>query len=562
MDKNVHPVAAFLVVVISVLTIGVWLWASGEAKEYGGPAGLTVDPDGNLYIQVRHFLLEHDPDGSFVARHDLSALDVDILLGGTDFFANGDILLRRGPDTRSIGDTIRAYQRKTNQSSLVPDAPDTGLFRCSLDTVVCSTFGAEPIDFKATFSVFIDRSTDDVYISDSSRHLIRKYSADGIELSGPAGGFKFPNQLMLHEGTLLVADTNHHRIVSLDPSADDFGSELDSHLVVPTLAVGNDQRWPSHFTRVGDEWWVNNMMTGMNFGGIYVFDDRWQFQRMIVLPGDPDPISLIAFNDEILISDWYADTVHRVSPSGEVLGQFTSTGLAELREESDAARALYMLYAWLGVALGLFFAALLVIKGTDWAQRKAPPDDRPPSDDGEPIVLEPDPDNVKKLLANSRLARLILLPIAIGMPVLMFMVDDAKLQLNLLVGCVGFVAFYFVIDYTTRINTKTSIRIDDDRVILKNHKGDEVRSALTKVFYTDTIVFADTITVFLGQPQAPIYDKERTLGELAARLPATQRISALQMQKMMLAARHPTSIIAILALIALTVAAAFVYLES
>ena len=70
------------------------------------------------------------------------------------------------------------------------------------------------------------------------------------------------------------------------------------------------------------------------------------------------------------------------------------------------------------------------------------------------------------------------------------------------------------------------------------------------------------LDLLLGQPQAPIYDKERTLGELAARLPATQKISALQMQKKMLAARHPTSIIAILALIAVTAAAAFVYLES
>ena len=72
MDKNVHPVAAFFVGLISVVTLAGWFWATGEAKEYGGPAGLTVDPDGHLYIQIRSHLLEHDADGRFVTRHDLA----------------------------------------------------------------------------------------------------------------------------------------------------------------------------------------------------------------------------------------------------------------------------------------------------------------------------------------------------------------------------------------------------------------------------------------------------------------------------------------------------------
>lgn len=371
LNKNIHPLAACLVILISVVVTATWFWCAGKAKEYGGPAGLTTDPDGHLYIQIRNQLLEHDARGAFVARHDLSEFGVEVLLGGTAFFSNGDILLRRGPDTRTFFDTVRAYQRRTNRKSIVPDAPDTGLFRCNLDTKRCRVFGPEPIDFKSAFSVFIDRETDEVYISDSSRHLVRQYTSDGVEACDPEGGFKFPNQLMLHERNLLVADTNHHRIRAIRIVSDGFGTTQYTADVVPPQAKANDERWPSHFVRVGDTWWVNNMQTGMDYGGIYVFDDDWAFKREILLPGNADPISLIAFNGEVLISDWYGDRVHRISPDGVVLGDFRSRGLSEVLAESETQRGLFTLYAWLAVAIGIVLVVTVVIKGTDWTGETA-----------------------------------------------------------------------------------------------------------------------------------------------------------------------------------------------
>lgn len=365
MGKNIHPVAAFLIILISVVAIVVWFRSTGAAKEYGGPACLTLDPDGHLYIQIQNQLLEHDADGNFVARHDLSEFGVDLLLGGLAFFSNGDILMRRGPDTRTFYDTIRAYQRRTNKKSIVPDAPDTGLYRCNLDTKQCNVFGSEPIDFKSAFSVFIDRVTDDVYISDSSRHLVRKYTSDGLQAAEPVDGLKFPNQLMLYEQQLLIADTNHHRIRVVRPESDGFGTEYYDADVVPRQAKANDQSWPSHFVRVSDEWWVNNMKTGMNYGGIYVFDNDWRFKHEIALPGNADPISLIVYGGDVLISDWYGNRVHRVSTDGDVIGDFQSTGLIELLAEYNTERRMFMIFAWLAIAIGLVVIVIIVIKGTD-----------------------------------------------------------------------------------------------------------------------------------------------------------------------------------------------------
>ncbi len=366
MDKHIHPIAASAAVLICIAIFAIWFWSAAEAKNFGGPAGLTLDADGRLYIQIQNQLIEHDKNAGFAQRHDLAELGVDTLLGGTAFFADGDILLRRGPDTRSLWDTIRAYLRKENQKSLVPDAPNTGIYRCNLDKKRCDQFGHEPIDLKSAFSVFIDRESDDVFISDTSRHVVRKFTGEGMAAVEPIGGFRFPNHLMIHDGQLLVADTNHHRIRAIRIDSGEFGAESYASAVVPPVASDNEQSWPSHFARVNNEWWVINMTSAMNYGGIYAFDEAWRFTREIPLPRNADPISLVAFNGEILVSDWYGNRVHRLSTDGTALGDFQSYGLAEVLDEFASERRKFIFYAWAAVILGLLLLVIVVIKGTAW----------------------------------------------------------------------------------------------------------------------------------------------------------------------------------------------------
>ena len=157
MNANVNPVIAAWSSLSPSAGIGVWFWASGQAKEIGGPSELRVAPNGHLYIQMQNQLLEHDESGRFIARHDLSELGVDRVIGAVDFFSNGDILLRRGPDSRTLMENIRAFQRKTNTQTIMPATPNTGLARCSLHAKTCDNFGESAIDFKTAYGVFIDR---------------------------------------------------------------------------------------------------------------------------------------------------------------------------------------------------------------------------------------------------------------------------------------------------------------------------------------------------------------------------------------------------------------------
>ena len=403
--------------------------------------------------------------------------------------------------------------------------------------------------------MFIDRATDDVYISDSSRHLVRKYTRDGVEAAEPARGFKFPNQLMLHERYLLIADTNHHRIRVVRPESERFGVEYYNADVVPREAKANDQSWPSHFVRVGDKWWVNVMKTGMNYGGIYVFDAEWRFEREIPLPGKADPISLIGFNGEVLVSDWYGNRVHRISTDGEVLGDFQSQGLIEVLAESATQRRMFILYAWLAVAIGLVLVAMIVIKGTDWAPSKTPPDDRPPAPPEESILLEPNPENVEKLRSNIRMGRWLGVPLVIVVLYMMFLSDDVRMVVNLAFAGIGFFAVYLLVAWMTRVNTSTSIRFDGDRVTLRNHAGHQVRCPVSRVFFSDSVVTSDDIAIFLGQGNMPIYDRDAVLAELERRLPPSQRISPWAMQKKLIAMRHPIGWIAFITLAVLAVMA-------
>lgn len=362
MNSDVHPAIVAMVVMLTVIAIATWMWGSSMAASIGGPAELRSDPRGHHFIQIQDKLVEHDADGGYVKTHDLAAIDVELFLGTYAFFSDGDVLLRRGPDPRSFGDNVRAFQRRTNEQSLEPETLDSGLFRCDLATASCDRFGPDGIDFKAAHGIFIDWESDEVYITDTTRHLLRKYSADGSELAPAVGGFKFPNQLLRHSDELLVVNTNHHSVEKLSPRNSSFGDRIESINVVPDIAASQGQEWPSHFARIGSRWWVVNMQSNMNQGGLYVFDETWQFDSKIDLPGDADPISILPVGDEVWVSDWENDRVRRFTASGNALPDLESAGLETILSISRDERREYEMIRYSGIALIVFVLLALMVR--------------------------------------------------------------------------------------------------------------------------------------------------------------------------------------------------------
>lgn len=360
MNAKVHPAIVALVLLLTGLSVVLYAAGRGKALELGGPALLLVAPDGHLYVQIQNTLLEHDASGRFLRRHDLAAIGVEVLIGGVAFFADGDLLLRRGADPRSLTDKLRAFARKENRQPLDVTGPGMGLYRCRLEAADCEVFGDTAIDPRAGFSVFID--DDAVYLSDTSRHRLRRYSADGKPLAPPARGFRFPNQLAVVDGRLHVADTNNHRIAVVESGVEAFGRVIEAFDVVPEDAQRADHRWPAYFARVGRHWWVNNMNSAMEYGGIYIFDANWRYLRRADLPHKADPIQILPFGDDVLVSDWHNDRVHRLSVDGSLLDSFSSQGLDAIVGESQQRRFFYRALAYAGPALLALLFGLLFLR--------------------------------------------------------------------------------------------------------------------------------------------------------------------------------------------------------
>ncbi len=566
MDSKVHPLVAALVIAVAVVAIGLWVWGSGEAKKIGGPGQLIVTPSGHLYVQMQDTLLEHDEDGKFVARHELADIGAGGFPGGIGVFSNGDLLLRRGDDARSLLDDLRAYQRRTNEDSLDPESADAGLYRCSLERRQCETFGTTPIDFKATYHVAVDRQTDAVYVADTTRHLLRKFAADGEPLAAPAGRFRFPNRLRLIDDRLYVADTNNHRIVAVDPSDDAFGNEIASFDVVPSPADRAGHVWPSYFARVGDEWWVNLMRSGMNEGGIYVFDALWRYVRQVDLPVDADPIDLQVFNNAVLISDWNNDTVYRVSLDGFLVGVLESEGLDALVAESVDARWQYQVYAYLGIGLFVFLLAAMLVKGlaTPSASRSAARRETAavPAFPEELIWLEPDPVRVRKLNSLVRIIGILFFFLFVMSGLLLFVEACRPFLRPLVWPFGGMLVVYAIVAWVTRVNVKTAIGLKGQHITLRDHRGQEKTFPLHELIFDGATIAAGDMAVFLGQPVAPIYDRQQLMEHLFPRLAHARSVSAWQMQSQLFRLRHAQAVLVAVSLLALAAAAAYLMVRN
>ncbi len=526
------------------------------------PIAAAQRSPGPFYIQIQNQLLEHTAEGEFVRRHDLGELGVDPLIGAAAFFSNGDILLRRGTDGRGFFDQVAAYQRRENDSDLVPETPGAGLARCSLQTQQCTPFAKPPIDFKATIGVYVDQRTDEVYISDTSRHTLRKYSSDGIELGEPMRGFKFPNQLLLHDNQLLVADTNHHQVRIVEPRTGLFGKTLRSVDVVPADAQRVGLRWPSHFARIGDKWWVNNMNTHMQDGGIYLFDDEWQYERRIPLPEHADPISILPFASGALVSDWYNDRVYRVSARGTVLEDFASPGLEAMLAESREKRTFYRALSWMGyVLLGAVFIGLITKAILSPAKKEAAVaiDAAAAMDlaSDELIWFEPDPKTLRKIRRNNTLAGVALLGAAVISLYLGFTHDNAEFVLKMLPLVGSLVLIYAFIYWMSRANLGTAIGFQRNDIILRDHNGVESRCPVTKAVYDKVAIATPDMAVVLGQQPMPIYKPDLVEQQILPRLANAQPISGPKMQGIMIRLKHPQALLILLALVGLAAAGAY-----
>ena len=287
------------------------------------------------------------------------------MVGDFAFFSNGDILIRRGKYQPGLVDSVLHYLRITNTKPAVATLENEGIYRCNLQNNQCNPFGTNQLDFDSAFHLSINNKTNTVYISDTSRHKLRKFDEQGNEISVADEGFKFPNQNSLVGGSLWVADTNHHAIQKVSAETESFGEILESHPIGnPALQQKN---WPYSFTPIGKNWWVNNMSHTMSKGSIAVYDENWVFVKILPLPANADPFDFAVLENQILITDFDNTTIYQLSINGELLKSTLpdeiTLKLAQLKESrqfyinlTNGTVLLFVLFLILGFAIAIIQA--------------------------------------------------------------------------------------------------------------------------------------------------------------------------------------------------------------
>jgi len=119
---------------------------------------------------------------------------------------------------------------------------------------------------------------------------------------------------------------------------------------------------------------------------------------------------LLAFGNEVLVSDWNNDRIHRLSVTGEPLADFESAGLEQILADSRKARGQFELIAYSGVALlalvlgSLLARALAVSVSPQAATGVTAETAEQASISDTPILLEPDAVAIQKLAKAIRLS--------------------------------------------------------------------------------------------------------------------------------------------------------------
>ncbi len=319
---------------------------------------MRVNSAGELYIGIGHQLYRFGAAQEFIAEYNLSKIGIEQIGGDIAFFTNGDMLIYRPVSKPSVLQNIATYLRLTNDRPLEVAVGDGGLMRCQLGGLQCQRFSEAALDLGRAFSLYFDEKTDEVYLSDTSRHTVRKFNSEGQQLASRSDGFRFPNRLLLKDEQLVVADTNHHTVHMVSSKTETFAETLDQMNVIPYEARQQKEIWPYALLPVADKWWLTNLETDMSYGGVYIFDQEWNYLWRLDLPDHADPLDLVDYNSRVLINDYYQGAIYQFDYFGERLEDFAPAPIGALLQTRMARREQYQ---QIETYLGWSFAAFLTI---------------------------------------------------------------------------------------------------------------------------------------------------------------------------------------------------------
>ncbi len=365
MNKNVNPVLAFAIILIFGGLIWLKFHLFAIALDVPKVSFIKKASGDTLALRLADKLYHYSAAGKLRKVTDLHTLGIEGGMGDFDFFSNGDLLINSDEYIRNLKENLAAYARMKNNNLALPKQ-GRGLFRCDLAAHRCKVFSDEIPEIQGAHFIHIDRNTDQVYLADTTRHAVRKLSAQGKLLAEIKTGLKFPNQVYLQHGSkadkLWVVDTNHHAMKAFKADTKDFGELIEEH----KTRIDGEWNWPSAFTRLGKNWAVHIADHAMSNARVVLYDKHWNKMHELDLPKHADPVSSVFFDQRLILTDSDHYRLYQFDPYGNHLADFardenTANGIQAALKANQALDKRYRQWSswvlYFGIALfALFFA--------------------------------------------------------------------------------------------------------------------------------------------------------------------------------------------------------------
>lgn len=336
---------------------------------------------------------------------------VDVGVGLYIFNNNQDVISYKDYSELSIPNSVAKLQIK-GQYLYLAVSENGSLYRCHMGTWHCGVLDGFDHVARRTFGFWV--GDEKIHITDTARHKYSEYDLAGNILTETRGGavpLCYPNQLMVFNNRVYIADTNNHRITELVidgagkannldtvilaqdidaywakliqlrsmpswclPIGDElvgdttdvyFERALDynsSKLVVEPASARRGRIWPTAFARHNNgDWWVITGGDNLANGDVLIANNTGDIQRANE-DGPFDPLAIVSFNGDMLVSDNSAMEVVIFSEQGNRLGVFGSakfknamSALRSQRSNFSLAKNIAQKAMWF-----LLFAALIV----------------------------------------------------------------------------------------------------------------------------------------------------------------------------------------------------------
>jgi len=335
------------IVVMAGIAIGASLIfrVSSEQTELSVPTSVEVMRDGNVAIATRSDLLIADEFGSLKKFSPLSDLGITGIVNDLQALPNGNLLLA--------------------------EAGSGVIHSCSLISMSCIrliTPAGGGFDPQAnSVKIAFDESEQLLYLANPWKQQISKYDMSGkyLGMLKVKGDLLYPNDMwVLDNGQIVIADTNHHRVVT---SAD------TSHrgLAYPTSFQGDYQEvdfstkgYPLGVVPLSGKWWVVQSAEAAISSWISVFDIDGNHLFEVNLKDGDDPVAIEPYSRGLILAVIQNNArIAMFDANGEDAGRFEGDGLFSYfekvrNEQVQLSRVRY--FAWGIMALAAFLALFVV----------------------------------------------------------------------------------------------------------------------------------------------------------------------------------------------------------